>query len=212
VDGMVRRGRPNIMRDRVPIVVNVEREHLEELKKRNVTVAKIVRDGIQKTLETYPPDVLEFKLGLEKDEMDFIEEYKKVLNLEYKLTVLKESGQCSEEDFKKMKDDIERMKTTSEKNINDVREMLKNDLFKHTQIKPNTCIYGRSKNVPLNSKNGSTVFHHMHLDLYGGTHRNIGIYIPKELHRSIKHSSISGEGMKDINKASLLWLCEQDTI
>lgn len=39
---MVRRGRPNIMRDRVPIVVNVEREHLEELKKRNVTVAKIV--------------------------------------------------------------------------------------------------------------------------------------------------------------------------
>lgn len=211
-ENMAGRGRRPTMKDRVPIVVNVEREHLEELKKRDITVAKIVRDGIKKTLDNSNTKIGELKLELEKHEIDFIEEHNKVLELEPNLMILKESGQCSEEDFIKMKADIEELTAASETNINAIQTMLKHNLFNHSQIRNKTCMYGRSKNIPLNHQKEGTVFHHMHLDLFGGIHRNIGIYIPYDLHRSKKHSSITGYGMKDINKAALLWLCEQSII
>lgn len=61
---------------------------------------------------------------------------------------------------------------------------------------------------PLNNPFRGSVFHHMHLE----KDHSMGLYIPKQLHRTVGHSSISGRGMKDINKASLLWLCEQAEI
>jgi len=61
---------------------------------------------------------------------------------------------------------------------------------------------------PLNDPFPGSVFHHLHV----GNDHSTGIYIPRQLHRSVGHDSVSGRGMKDINKASLLWLCEQDKI
>jgi len=70
----------------------------------------------------------------------------------------------------------------------------------------------RSTNEPINKREDGYDFHHMHLNINGTINRKIGIYMPKELHRSIYHNSRTQKGMKKINKAALLWLCEQDTI
>lgn len=61
---------------------------------------------------------------------------------------------------------------------------------------------------PINTIFEGAEFHHMYLNGSNG----IGIFIPHDVHRSIKHSRISMEGMREINKMSLLWLCEQPTI
>jgi len=70
----------------------------------------------------------------------------------------------------------------------------------------------RSHNEPVNRHEEGQEFHHMHLNINGEVNKKIGIYIPKELHRSIHHNSSTGKGIKKINKAALLWLCEQAVI
>lgn len=62
--------------------------------------------------------------------------------------------------------------------------------------------------APVNSFSKGFVFHHLHIE---GDNK-IGIYLPKEVHRSVGHSSISGRGMREMNKNALLWLCEQSMI
>lgn len=54
---------------------------------------------------------------------------------------------------------------------------------------------------PINSYSPGHVFHHLHLK----SDHSIGIYIPKELHQSIPHSSKSGYGMNEINEAAMQW-------
>jgi hypothetical protein len=61
---------------------------------------------------------------------------------------------------------------------------------------------------PINKWTANSHFHHLHLN----NDKAIGIHIPEELHGSIPHNSWTGGGMKEINKASLLWLCEQSVI
>jgi uncharacterized protein YdcH (DUF465 family) len=70
----------------------------------------------------------------------------------------------------------------------------------------------RYKMEPINRPDGKNVFHHMYLNVNGKVNQNVGVYIPVELHTSIRHNSKSGKNMKEINKASLIWLCEQSEI
>lgn len=62
--------------------------------------------------------------------------------------------------------------------------------------------------TPINSNFKSSHFHHMYL----GGDKAIGIHIPEEIHKSRSHNGKTGEGMREINKAALLWLCEQSVI
>lgn len=62
--------------------------------------------------------------------------------------------------------------------------------------------------VPINYYCEDMDFHHMHLN----GDPAIGIYLPREVHRSIYHDPTTGQGMKDINKAALLWLANQSII
>jgi hypothetical protein len=61
---------------------------------------------------------------------------------------------------------------------------------------------------PINSSFDNSEFHHLHLN--GDS--SLGLYIPTKLHRKIRHSDKTGKGMKTINNAALLWLCEQSQI
>jgi len=61
---------------------------------------------------------------------------------------------------------------------------------------------------PLNAEFENSHFHHMYLNASNA----IGIYIPAKLHKSIWHNGKTGENIKKINKAALLWLCEQSII
>lgn len=51
-------------------------------------------------------------------------------------------------------------------------------------------------------------FHHMYLN----GDNEYGMFIPVSLHKSVYHNGKTGQGMKEINKAALLWLCEQSSI
>lgn len=61
---------------------------------------------------------------------------------------------------------------------------------------------------PVNAWFKGSEAHHLHLN---GS-KSIVMFIPRDLHRSIRHSGRDGKGMREINKAALLWLCEQSTI
>ena len=61
---------------------------------------------------------------------------------------------------------------------------------------------------PINSYFKDSHYHHLHLN----GNKNIGLFIPASLHESLRHCSKTGRGMREINKASLLWLCEQSII
>lgn len=65
--------------------------------------------------------------------------------------------------------------------------------------------YGYS---PINSYQEGMEYHHMFLN----DDSDIGIWVPKPLHKLIFHNSITGHGMKDMNKAALFWLACQNTI
>lgn len=61
---------------------------------------------------------------------------------------------------------------------------------------------------PINSPNNEYDCHHLHIN---GS-KDICIFIPRPLHKSVYHRSCTGKGMADINKVALLWLCEQSVI
>jgi hypothetical protein len=65
---------------------------------------------------------------------------------------------------------------------------------------------------PIDKPFDGSAFHHMHLEINGQIDKAIGIYIPYDLHVSIFHNNYTGQGMREINKAALLWLCEQSII
>lgn len=65
---------------------------------------------------------------------------------------------------------------------------------------------------PVNTYFGGAEYHHFRSEIYGYKDNDIGIYIPAKLHHSIWHNGNSGQGMKEINKAALLWLAEQAVI
>lgn len=58
---------------------------------------------------------------------------------------------------------------------------------------------------PLNRSFDNSHYHHLHL--HGDI--SIGIYIPSELHKSIYHSSKTGQGMSTINKLAMQWFKEK---
>jgi hypothetical protein len=58
---------------------------------------------------------------------------------------------------------------------------------------------------PLNTRFDNSEFHHLHLN----NDSDIGIFIPKELHNSIYHNSITGQGMDEINVVALLYLISE---
>jgi len=58
---------------------------------------------------------------------------------------------------------------------------------------------------PINNSFSGSEFHHLHVDFEGNMDREIGVYIPKELHRSVFHSYKTWQGMTEINKIALDW-------
>jgi len=62
--------------------------------------------------------------------------------------------------------------------------------------------------TPINKQFCGSEFHHFHIN----NSSDLGIFIPREIHHSVYHSSLDGTGLKEINKIALLWLCEQAVI
>jgi len=60
----------------------------------------------------------------------------------------------------------------------------------------------------INSQFDGSEFHHLHIN----DNHTLGLFIPGEIHRQVKHSGKTGKGIKQINKLALEWLCTQDTI
>lgn len=60
----------------------------------------------------------------------------------------------------------------------------------------------------INEKFDGSQFHHLHIM----NNHAIGLFLPHKLHRSIYHNGRTGNGMKEINKAALEWLCFQEVI
>jgi hypothetical protein len=58
---------------------------------------------------------------------------------------------------------------------------------------------------PLNQMFEGAEFHHLHRDLDGNIDHEIGIFLPKYLHRSIYHNWKSWQGMDDINALAIGW-------
>lgn len=61
---------------------------------------------------------------------------------------------------------------------------------------------------PINSSFEGSHYHHLHLN----GNKSIGLFIPSDIHYSIPHNGKTGNGMKEMNKAALLWLCDQSVI
>jgi hypothetical protein len=79
------------------------------------------------------------------------------------------------------------------------------DKYKIIQAKSDLKKHARRKSWgvnPLNEYFDGAEFHHLHL--FGDT--SIGIWIPKELHKSIPHSSTTWHGMEEINDKAIKFL------
>lgn len=59
--------------------------------------------------------------------------------------------------------------------------------------------------APMNQWFKGSEYHHLITDLNGNTDNAIGLYIPKELHRSVWHNGKTGYNMDVINKLALEW-------
>jgi hypothetical protein len=62
--------------------------------------------------------------------------------------------------------------------------------------------------IAINQYSKGSEFHHLYLN----DDSQIGIYVPKEVHRKHWHNGKNKESMEKINKYVLEWLCSQDTI
>lgn len=60
---------------------------------------------------------------------------------------------------------------------------------------------------PLNNWFPNSNFHHLHTD----NDHSAGLYIPKELHKSISHRFNDQESMNMINQAAIRWVFENDS-
>lgn len=87
---------------------------------------------------------------------------------------------------------------------NSMKEYLKSPSGKLTQRRINYKRKSWGFN-PLNKHFNGSEFHHLHKDLDGNEDHEIGLFIPKELHRSLYHNWKTGQGMDEINKLALEW-------
>jgi hypothetical protein len=76
------------------------------------------------------------------------------------------------------------------------------------------CIHHSNRRVlgykPINQRFEGSEYHHMHLkNSKGIVDTDIGVYIPKNLHKSIYHSSRTGIGLSEINNAAFVWCFEE---
>ena len=65
---------------------------------------------------------------------------------------------------------------------------------------------------PINTWFERSAYHHLNLEIEGIIDRDLGLYIPNEVHRSQYHNATTMKGMREMNKIALLWLCEQSII
>ena len=66
----------------------------------------------------------------------------------------------------------------------------------------------KRKNWGYNSLNEyfpDSEYHHLHRDFEGNVDDEIGVFIPKELHRSVFHNCFTWQGMNEMNKIALEW-------
>lgn len=66
---------------------------------------------------------------------------------------------------------------------------------------------------PINEYFHGSHFHHFIYTATGLRDTDLGVYIPKELHRSIWHNGNTGKGMKEINRCAIEWYlnnCDPD--
>jgi hypothetical protein len=62
---------------------------------------------------------------------------------------------------------------------------------------------------PINEHFPGSHYHHLRYDANGIKDDDIGIFIPKKLHKSIYHNGFTGQGMDKINKVALEWYMSQ---
>lgn len=58
---------------------------------------------------------------------------------------------------------------------------------------------------PINKYFKGSEYHHLRYDSNGQTDEDVGIFIPKQLHRSVSHNGSNGVGMDEINKLAIEW-------
>jgi hypothetical protein len=102
---------------------------------------------------------------------------------------------------KYIKNNPEKIREYRKKWMHSKRAKVKNLINTHRNIR------GRGFNS-INQYFEGSHYHHMYLN---GSQK-IGMFIPVKLHRSVIHDGRTKEGLREINKLSLLWLCEQSTI
>jgi hypothetical protein len=94
-------------------------------------------------------------------------------------------------------------KQNMQKRRNDNRKSSPDNLThkqRHNQMRRKTLGF-----MPMNEKFKRAEFHHLHFDIYGNENKNIGIYIPRKIHRSIAHNGATYTGMKELINAIIDW-------
>lgn len=210
-------GRKPIFQDRIPTLVNIEREDLEDIRARGLNLPEIVRNAITEALNNSLTPREQLKLDLENIEIDFINTLGWISSKHREVRELYHSGQATRHDLEFISEELECQFIKVVSGIDDIHKDLNSEIFKKASIprrldSKKSYHEGRSKIKPINQFRKDCVFHHFHFEINGVIDRNIGIYIPLPLHRSIKHSSMSGKGLREMNNAALLWLCEQAEI
>lgn len=201
---MAGRGRPKTLNDSITTCVVLEREELVNFKnKNNMELSEFVRMaikkdsglnylGIEKALSNVFSDM--FQIENSYSYIETLENDAYFLNVTESRTI-----EQKDEIIQKMK----MLKSAYKEvygllfNLSVDISGLKSDFLKEQTTEENKVSeYSKSKIKPINNSKIGYEFHHMHLDINGMIDRNIGIYIPDHLHKSVKHSSITGDGMK----------------
>lgn len=195
----------------------IDCEENENLKKKRLRRPRTETDRL-KDKERYQKDrekILARKKKQYADDIDVRRERSRLngrkqyaLHTDRTLKRVKKHREENKEHYREY--DKERYSTDEYKeyNRNYMREYLR---LPHPRLlhKRRVSIRNRSLGLePVNSMFVDSEFHHMYLN---GS-KDIGIFLPHDIHRSVKHSGITQAGIREVNMAALLWLCEQSVI
>ena len=96
---------------------------------------------------------------------------------------------------------IEYNKQYRENHAEEIKEYRQTETFKKIRRKVDAKVHAKRKGlgfIPLNEPFPGSHAHHFNKEGI--------IYIPAELHRSVKHNIFSGGGMQEINRFAFEWL------
>lgn len=86
-----------------------------------------------------------------------------------------------------------------------MRGYRKTDTYKETARRYNLKRLQEYGYKSINKWFEGAEYHHLHYDQYGNVDKSIGMYIPKELHQSIRHNGNTGKGIKEMADTAWNW-------